>query len=295
MCDWSSCSGIWNHRKPLCIHLATLVQPWEWVDRVCFLDGFRLSNIACFGWVMIVARNWRPNSLTTRAARVKKRLPACFRFAYSYLTRWVLRWIRRTVSGCFAQKGLFVLSCSNLGCVSLLFVLLSFLLLCLYVSEQTRSKLPITTSLTYLSISVSYIIGLVSRILSMLAASDFTFSYLYWKASGSVIRIGLRPRRSLRGLKGAFSVLILRHFYLSCFVRAHAQRVLCMASASDRYILGVCADVVLHLCWSALNVAWVDAWVVTVQSGACPWIWLMDRTTRGKTRIVVRLRVLWEG
>ena len=34
-------------------------------------------------------------------------------------------------------------------------------------------------NLTYLSISVSYIVGLVSRIFSMLAACDFTFSYLY--------------------------------------------------------------------------------------------------------------------
>ena len=89
----------------------------------------------------------RSISLTTRAARVKKRLPACLlSLCVKLLDSVSIVRDARTVSGCFAQKRLLVLSCSNLGCVSLLFVLLSFLLLCLYVSEQTRSKLPITTS-----------------------------------------------------------------------------------------------------------------------------------------------------
>ena len=68
------------------------------------------------------------------------------------------------------------------------------------------------------------------------------------------------------------------------------------AATGNRYILGVCAEM-LHS-WSALDVARVDAGVVTVHSGACSRIWLiMDvvRGPRGKARMIVRLRIFRKG
>ena len=167
------------------------------------------------------------------------------------------------------------------------------LLVCLWADTQQTANHYILDLSLY---QFSYIIGLV-LVENFNACRLLIYVFLSIKSECSVIRIGLRRRSSLRGLKGAFPVRVLRHFYLCCVILAHTERVFMMATtASDRYILGVCAEV-LHLCWSALNMAWVvDTWVVTVQSSACPWVWLMrDRASRGKSRIVVRFGVLREG
>ena len=111
---------------------------------------YRLGQSMCyFEWEIIARERIGGNHCTL--AWVKKRLPACFRFA----SQRVLCEER-----CRDRCGLSitdVLSCSNLCCVSLLFVLLSFLLLCLYVSVQTRSKLLITSLLIYRILSVIHI------------------------------------------------------------------------------------------------------------------------------------------
>ena len=94
-----------------------------------------------------------------------------------------------------------MLSCSNLGCVSLLFVLLSFLLLCLYVSEQTRSKLPITTSFDLSLYQFSYIIGLLgflSKIINACCLHVYVFLSIL-KASGfSYTNRAMTPKQFAR-------------------------------------------------------------------------------------------------
>ena len=52
---------------------------WEWVDTVCLLKGSQLSHLSSLGIETLKGCSWkrRPNLFTTRAAWIKKRLPAC--------------------------------------------------------------------------------------------------------------------------------------------------------------------------------------------------------------------------
>lgn len=129
----------------------------------------------------------------------------------------------------------------------------------------------------------------------MLAACMFTSPYLYLKAGSSVIRIVLRSRNGVWGLKGAFSIRAFSHFYLCCFILAHAQWVLMkVTTAGDRYILSISTEVLNSR--STLHMA-RDARVVTMYAAACmPTVWLMEITgSRGKTRVIVRFGILREG
>ena len=159
-------------------------------------------------------------------------------------------------------------SCSNLSCVSLLFVLLSF-----------RCCVAAASSLPRLS-------------LYSFTLTVYNFSLpAYQKILHSVIWVGLLARKTLC-MQSSFAGLMLRHLYLCSVIMPKAERVF-VKPAGNRNILGVCIHVLRR---PILGMTWVDAGVMTVKPSVCTRIWLMHSISVVYSRIVVRFAFWkWQG
>ena len=151
-------------------------------------------------------------------------------------------------------------SCSNLSCVSLLFVLLSF-----------RCCVAAASSLPRLS-------------LYSFTLTVYNFSLpAYQKILHSVIWVGLLARKTLC-MQSSFAGLMLRNLYLRSVIMPKAERVF-VKPAGNRNILGVCIHVLRR---PILGVARVYTWIVTMKSGSCTRIGLMQGASILQSLVVVR-------
>ena len=138
-------------------------------------------------------------------------------------------------------------SCSNLSCVSLLFVLLSLR----YCVAAASSLLRL--SLYSFTLSV-YNISLPA----------------YQKILHSVIWVGLLARKTLC-MQSSFAGLMLRHLYLRSIIMPKAERVF-VKPAGNCNVLGVCIHVLRR---PILGMTWVYAGVMAMKPSICTRIWLM--------------------
>ena len=151
-------------------------------------------------------------------------------------------------------------SCSNLSCVSLLFVLLSF-----------RCCVAAASSLPRLS-------------LYSFALTVYNFSLpAYQKILHSVIWVGLLARKTLC-MQSPFACLMFWHLYLCSIIMPKAKRVF-VEPAWNGYVLGVCIHMLRR---PILGVARVYAWIVTLKTAICTRIGLMQGASILQSLVVVR-------
>ena len=159
-------------------------------------------------------------------------------------------------------------SCSNLSCVSLLFVLLSFRCCVGGASSLPRSSLYSFTLTVY----------------------NFSLP-AYQKILHSVIWVGLLARETL-SMQSSFAGLVFWHFYLRCIIMPKAERVF-VKPAWNSDVLGVCRNVLRR---SILGMTWVDAGVMAVKPSVCTRIWLMHSISIMQSSVLVRFAFWkWQG